>query len=68
MFSMCFFFPFTFLFFFFFFMTLKVIVPSTQVFSILEDFHIQKMVERPDVNPNFKKPNKDFRLNFDIKF
>ena len=50
-----------------FFLTLKVIVSSTQFFTILENFHIQKIIERLK-NPNFKKQREDYRLNFDMKF
>ena len=44
-------------------MTLKVIASSTQFFVILENFDIQKIIERLDINPNFKKQNEDHRLD-----
>ena len=51
-----------------FFLTIKVIAFSTQFFGILENFDIQKIIERLEINPNFKKQNEDHRLNFDMKF
>ena len=51
-----------------FFLTFKVITSSAQLFAILENFDIQAIIERLSINPNFKKQNEDYRLNFDIKF
>ena len=52
---------------YFFFLTLKVIASSTQFFAIFENLYT-KIIERLDVNPNFKKKNEDHRVNFDILF
>ena len=49
-------------------MTLKVIASSTQFFAILENFDIQKIVERRDINLIFKKQNEDFRVNLEMNF
>ena len=38
------------------------------IFCDLENFDIQKIIERLDVNLNFKKQNEDYRLDFDMKF
>ena len=51
-----------------FFLTLTVIASSTQFFAILENFDIQKLIEGLDINPNFKKQNEDYRVNFGMKF
>ena len=51
-----------------FFCTLEVIACSTQFFVIFENFDIQKIKERFDINSNLKKQNEDHRLNFDMKF
>ena len=53
---------------FLFFLTLTVIASSTQFFVTLENFNIQNIIERYDINPNFKKQNEDYRINFDMKF
>ena len=34
-------------------------MPSTQFFAILENFAIQNIIKRLDINPNFKKKNED---------
>ena len=34
-------------------------MPSTQFFAILENFAIQNIIKRLDINPNFKKQNED---------
>ena len=49
-----------------FFLTLKITASSTQFSAILENFGIQKIIERLDINRNFKKKNEDHRLNFDM--
>ena len=53
---------------FFFFLTLTVTASSTQFFVTLESFNMQNIIERYDINPNFKKQNDDYRINFDMKF
>ena len=53
---------------FFFFLTLTVTASSTQFFVTLENFNMQNIIERYDINPNFKKQNDDYRINFDMKF
>ena len=50
------------------FLTLAVIVPSSQFFAILENFDIQLIIEGLDINPNFRKQNEDYSVNFDMKF
>ena len=52
----------------FFFLTLTVTASSTQFFVTLENFNMQNIIERYDINPNFKKQNDDYRINFDMKF
>ena len=51
----------------FFFLTLKLTASSTQFFVIHENFDMEKIIERLDINPNFKKKNEEHRLNFDMK-
>ena len=46
----------------------KLTASSAQFFGILENFDIQKVIERFDINPSFKKQAEDHRLNFDMKF
>ena len=50
------------------FLTLKVIASSTQLIMILENFDIQNILERLDINLNFKTQNEDYRLIYDMKF
>ena len=38
------------------------------IFVIFENFDVQKIIERLDINPNFEKQNKDYKLNFDMNF
>ena len=47
---------------------LKVVVTPTQFSATLENFDIQKIIESLDINPNLKKKNEDFGLNFDMHF
>ena len=51
-----------------FFFDTKVIVFFNRFFLILENFDVQQLIGRPDTNPNFKKQNGDYRLDFDMKF
>ena len=48
--------------------TINIIASSTQFLAIFKNFDIEKIIEILDINPNLKKQNEDYRLNFNIKF